>query len=92
MDQLSKNDHVKGITDKLLREWTKEVEKKQRKAKETGTKPKRPNLYLVLFRCFGFYFSLSLFTGIIESICKISEAILMGYVADVLDRCISIGT
>jgi hypothetical protein len=78
LDQLSKNDHVKGITDRLLWEWTKEVEKKQRKAKETGTKPKRPNLYIVLFRCFGLYFSLSLFTGILESICKISEAILMG--------------
>lgn len=80
LDQLSKNDHVKGITDRLLKEWTKEVEKKQRKAKETGTKPKRPNLYLVLFRCFGLYFSLSFFTGCIESVCKISEAILMGHV------------
>ncbi|KAF9536563.1 hypothetical protein EC957_010429 [Mortierella hygrophila] len=79
LDLLSQNDHVKGITDRLLKEWTKEVEKKQRKAKETG-KPQRPNLYLVLFRCFGLYFSLSLFTGCLESVCKISEAILMGYV------------
>lgn len=77
MDQLSKNDHVKRITDRLLQEWTKETEKKLRKCKQ-GEKPKRPNLYLVLWRCFGLYFSLSLFTGILESICKISEAILMG--------------
>ncbi|KAG0271436.1 hypothetical protein BGZ95_000753 [Linnemannia exigua] len=86
LDQLSKNDHVKGITDRLLREWTKEVEKKQRKAKETGTKPKRPNLYMVLFRCFGLYFSLSFFTGIVESVCKISEAILMGHVIRFFDN------
>ncbi|KAF8936493.1 hypothetical protein BGZ58_004095 [Dissophora ornata] len=85
LDQLSQNDHVKRITDRLLQEWTKEVEKKQAKAKATGSKPKRPNLYLVLFRCFGWYFSLSLFTGILESICKISEAILMGYVIRFFD-------
>jgi len=80
LDQLSKNDHVKRITDRLLQEWTREVEKKEAKAAATGTKPGRPNLYLVLWRCFGFYFSISLFTGLTESACKISEAILMGYV------------
>ncbi|KAF9932112.1 hypothetical protein FBU30_008926 [Linnemannia zychae] len=85
LDQLSRNDNVKRITDKLLEEWTKEVEKKQRKARETGTKPKRPNLYIVLFRCFGLYFSVSFFTGILESVCKISEAILMGYVIRFFD-------
>ncbi|KAG0084494.1 hypothetical protein BGZ93_001203 [Podila epicladia] len=84
LDQLSKNDHVKRITDRLLQEWTKETEKKLRKSKQ-GEKPKRPNLYLVLWRCFGFYFSLSLFTGILESVCKISEAILMGYVIRFFD-------
>ncbi|KAG0047342.1 hypothetical protein BGZ83_007579 [Gryganskiella cystojenkinii] len=85
LDQLSQNDHVKRITDKLLQEWTREVESKQAKAKVTGTKAKRPNLYKVLFRCFGLYFSLSFFTGILESVCKISEAILMGYVIRFFD-------
>ncbi|KAF9913233.1 hypothetical protein BX616_010125 [Lobosporangium transversale] len=85
LDQLSKNDHVKRITDKLLQEWTKEVEKNEAKAKAKGTKPKRPNLYLVLWRCFGFYFSLSIFTGFIESACKIGEAILMGFVIRFFD-------
>ncbi|KAG0027434.1 hypothetical protein BGZ81_005634 [Podila clonocystis] len=85
LDQLSKNDHVKRITDRLLQEWTKETEKKLRKCKQ-GEKPKRPNLYLVLWRCFGLYFSLSLFTGILESVCKISEAILMGYVIRFFDK------
>ncbi|KAI9241284.1 MAG: P-loop containing nucleoside triphosphate hydrolase protein [Podila humilis] len=85
LDQLSKNDHVKRITDRLLQEWTKETEKKLRKCK-SGEKPKRPNLYLVLWRCFGLYFSLSLFTGILESVCKISEAILMGYVIRFFDN------
>ncbi|KAI1315767.1 hypothetical protein EDD11_000370 [Mortierella claussenii] len=85
LDQLSKNDHVKRVTDRLLQEWTKEVEKKQAKARASGTKPKRPNLYLVLFRCFGLYISLSFFTGILESVCKISEAILMGYVIRFFD-------
>ncbi|KAF9099073.1 hypothetical protein BGX27_000668, partial [Mortierella sp. AM989] len=80
LDQLSKNDHVKRLSDKLLQEWTKEVEKCQAKAKVKGTKPKRPNLYLVLWRCFGLYFSLSIFTGLLESACKIGEAILMGHV------------
>ncbi|KAG0351318.1 hypothetical protein BG005_009221, partial [Podila minutissima] len=84
LDQLSKNDHVKRITDRLLQEWTKETEKKLRKCKQ-GEKPKRPNLYLVLWRCFGLYFILSLFTGILESVCKISEAILMGYVIRFFD-------
>ncbi|KAG0369083.1 P-loop containing nucleoside triphosphate hydrolase protein [Gamsiella multidivaricata] len=85
LDQLSKNDHVKRITDRLLEEWTKEVEKCQAKARATGSKPRRPNLYLVLWRCFGLYFSISFFTGIIESACKISEAILMGYVIRFFD-------
>ncbi|KAG0247965.1 hypothetical protein BG011_000669, partial [Mortierella polycephala] len=86
LDQLSKNDHVKRITDKLLQEWTKELEKRQAKAKATGTAPKKPNLVLVLWRCFGLYFSISLFTGILESVCKISEAILMGYVIRFFDN------
>ncbi|CAO3570724.1 unnamed protein product [Mortierella alpina] len=86
LDQLSKNDHVKRITDRLLQEWTREVEKKEAKAAATGTKPGRPNLYLVLWRCFGFYFSISLFTGLTESACKISEAILMGYVIRFFDQ------
>ncbi|KAF9364856.1 hypothetical protein BGX34_000147 [Mortierella sp. NVP85] len=78
LDQLSKNDHVKRITDKLLQEWTKEVEKVQAKNKIPGSKPRRPNLGLVLCKCFGVYFSLSIFMGILESVCKIGEAILMG--------------
>ncbi|KAG0201383.1 hypothetical protein BGX28_005784 [Mortierella sp. GBA30] len=85
LDQLSKNDHIKRITDRLLQEWTREVEKTQAKAKATGQKPKRPNLYLVLCRCFGLYFSISFFTGITESACKIGEAILMGYVIRFFD-------
>ncbi|KAF9927726.1 hypothetical protein BGZ65_006637, partial [Modicella reniformis] len=80
LDQLSQNDHIKRITDKLLQEWSKEVEKVQAKAKASGSKPKRPNLVLVLWRCFGFYYSISLISGILESACKIGEAILMGYV------------
>ncbi|KAG0329719.1 ATP-binding cassette sub- C member 8, partial [Podila humilis] len=86
LDQLSKNDHVKRITDRLLQEWTKEVEKKLSKKLKPGQKPGRPNLVKVLFRCFGLYFSLSFFTGILESICKISEAILMGYVIRFFDN------
>ncbi|KAF9432868.1 hypothetical protein BGZ76_010220 [Entomortierella beljakovae] len=86
LDQLSNNDNVKGLSDKLLREWTKEVEKCQAKAKANGTKPKRPNLYIVLFRCFGLYFSISFFTGLLESVCKISEAILMGHVIRFFDH------
>ncbi|KAF9426815.1 hypothetical protein BGZ94_005973 [Podila epigama] len=79
LDSLSERDHVKRITDKLLEEWTKEVEAKQRNA-QPGQKPGRPNLYLVLWRCFGLYFSISLINGILESACKIGEAVLMGFV------------
>ncbi|GJJ70301.1 ATP-binding cassette, subfamily C (CFTR/MRP), member 4 [Entomortierella parvispora] len=86
LDQLSRNDHVKRLTDRLLQEWTREVEKKQAKAKATGKAAERPSLYLVLFRCFGLYYSLSLFTGVLESVCKISEAILMGYVIRFFDN------
>ncbi|KAF9197444.1 hypothetical protein BGZ49_002103 [Haplosporangium sp. Z 27] len=86
LDQLSRNDHVKKISDKLLKEWTKEVEKCQARAKIPGAKPRKPSLSLVLFRCFGLYFSISMFTGLLESACKISEAVLMGYVIRFFDN------
>ncbi|KAF9172456.1 hypothetical protein BGX21_005723 [Mortierella sp. AD011] len=86
LDQLSKNDHVKKLSDRLLQEWTKEVEKCEAQARAPGSKPRRPNLYLVLWRCFGLYFSISMFTGLLESACKISEAVLMGYVIRFFDN------
>ncbi|KAF9970265.1 hypothetical protein BGZ73_007064 [Actinomortierella ambigua] len=85
LHELSRNDNVQRLTDVLLKEWTHEVERVQVKARAKGQKPKRPNMYRVLWRCYGLYFSISMVTGIIESGCKIGEAILLGYVIRFFD-------
>ncbi|KAG0224305.1 hypothetical protein BGW42_005193 [Actinomortierella wolfii] len=85
LHELSNNDSVHRLTDLLLKEWTHEVERVQAKARAKGQKPKRPNMYRVLWRCYGLYFSVSMLTGVIESACKIGEAILLGYVIRFFD-------
>lgn len=62
----------------MLQEWTREIESKNRSA--PGQKPRRPNLYKVLWRCFGLYACVPCISGLLESACKISEAVLLGYV------------
>ncbi|KAG0267214.1 hypothetical protein DFQ27_008995 [Actinomortierella ambigua] len=86
LHELSKNDNVQRLTDLLLKEWTHEVERVQAKARAKGQKPKRPNMYRVLWRCYGLYFSISMVTGITESACKIGEAILLGYIIRFFDN------
>ncbi|KAK3817781.1 MAG: P-loop containing nucleoside triphosphate hydrolase protein [Benniella sp.] len=47
---------------------------------------KRPNLFKVLWRCFGLYACVPFVSGLMESVCKISEAVLLGYVIRFFDR------
>ncbi|KAG0233737.1 P-loop containing nucleoside triphosphate hydrolase protein [Mortierella sp. GBAus27b] len=86
LQRLSENDKVQRISDLLLREWTKEVEAQKRAGMGRNGKPRRPNLVKVLWRCFGLYACVPFASGVIESVCRISEAILLGYVIRFFDR------
>ncbi|KAF9934457.1 hypothetical protein FBU30_001950 [Linnemannia zychae] len=77
IERLSKNDRVQRISDLMYKEWTAEVERAR--PASTPTHKRRPNLYKVLWRCFGLYAMIPFTSGFIESVCKISEAVLMGY-------------
>ncbi|KAG0331586.1 hypothetical protein BG000_010759, partial [Podila horticola] len=79
LQRLSENDRIQRLSDLVLQEWTREVESKKRSA-PAGQKPRRPNLYKVLLRCFGLYSCVPCISGLLESACKISEAVLLGYV------------
>ncbi|KAF9385549.1 hypothetical protein CPC16_007924 [Podila verticillata] len=78
LQRLSENDRIQRLSDLMLQEWTHEVESKKRSA--PGQKSRRPNLYKVLWRCFGLYACVPCISGLLESACKISEAVLLGYV------------
>ncbi|KAF9378719.1 hypothetical protein CPB97_009391 [Podila verticillata] len=78
LQRLSENDRIQRLSDLMLQEWTREVESKKRSA--PGQKPRRPSLYKVLWRCFGLYACVPCISGLLESACKISEAVLLGYV------------
>ncbi|KAG0352124.1 hypothetical protein BG005_008389 [Podila minutissima] len=79
LQRLSENDRIQCLSDLMLQEWTREVESKKRST-PAGQKPRRPNLYKVLLRCFGLYACVPCISGLLESACKISEAVLLGYV------------
>ncbi|KAI1315964.1 hypothetical protein EDD11_010603 [Mortierella claussenii] len=65
----------------MLKEWTLEVEsKKQENLTRNDGKIIRPNLYRVLWRCYGLYACVPFVSGFLESVCKISEAVVLGYV------------
>ncbi|KAG0024690.1 hypothetical protein BGZ81_007625 [Podila clonocystis] len=79
LQRLSENDRIQRLSDLMLQEWTREVESKKQST-PAGQKPRRPNLYKVLLRCFGLYACVPCISGLLESACKISEAVLLGYV------------
>ncbi|KAG0278335.1 Multidrug resistance-associated protein 4, partial [Linnemannia gamsii] len=62
----------------MYNEWTIEVENAKRAS--TPTHRKRPSLFKVLWRCYGLYAMVPLASGFLEGVCKISEAVLLGYV------------
>ncbi|KAF9951457.1 hypothetical protein BGZ72_007038 [Mortierella alpina] len=78
LQRLSANDKVERLAELMHKEWTQEVESK----KQAGMhdRQKRPNMYKVLWRCFGLYACVPFISGLLESTCKISEAVLLGYV------------
>ncbi|KAF9284960.1 hypothetical protein BGZ68_004271 [Mortierella alpina] len=78
LQRLSANDKVERLAELMHKEWVQEVESKS----QAGTRghKKRPNLYKVLWRCFGLYACVPFVSGLLESTCKISEAVLLGYV------------
>ncbi|KAF9904913.1 hypothetical protein EC991_002213 [Linnemannia zychae] len=78
IERLSENDRVQRISDLMYKEWTQEVENAKRAS--TPTHKKRPSLYKVLWRCYGLYAMVPFASGFVESVCKISEAVLLGYV------------
>ncbi|KAG0206658.1 hypothetical protein BGX28_001906 [Mortierella sp. GBA30] len=78
LQRLSANDKIQRLSDLMHKEWLQEVESKKRASKHG--KMKRPNLYKVLWRCFGLYACMPFASGLLESTCKISEAVLLGYV------------
>ncbi|KAF8978331.1 hypothetical protein BGZ46_006592 [Entomortierella lignicola] len=78
LHSLSWNDNVQRISDLMLHEWTREVES----AKLSN---KRPSLYKVLWRCYGLYACVPFASAALESVCKISEAVLLGYVIRFFD-------
>ncbi|KAF8937561.1 hypothetical protein BGZ47_008970 [Haplosporangium gracile] len=78
IERLSENDCVQRISDLVYKEWTIEVENAKRAS--TLTHKKRPNLFKVLWRCYGLYAMVPLVSGFFEAVCKISEAVLLGYV------------
>ncbi|KAF9435418.1 hypothetical protein BGZ76_006323 [Entomortierella beljakovae] len=83
LQHLSENDRIKRISDLMLREWMFEVESSN-KSSNNG-KPKRPNLFKVLWRCFGLYLCVPFVSGLLESVCKISGAVLLGHVIRFFD-------
>ncbi|KAG0047747.1 hypothetical protein BGZ83_007248 [Gryganskiella cystojenkinii] len=85
LQRLSENDRIERLSDLMFKEWTAEVEQKRAQAETRGQKMKRPNLYKVLWRCFGLYFCVPTFVGVTESVFKISEAVLLGYVIRFFD-------
>ncbi|KAG9073180.1 hypothetical protein KI688_000967 [Linnemannia hyalina] len=78
IERLSENDRVQRISDLVYKEWTIEVENAKRA--NTPTHKERPNLFKVLWRCYGLYAMVPLISGFFEGVCKISEAVLLGYV------------
>ncbi|ORZ08815.1 P-loop containing nucleoside triphosphate hydrolase protein [Lobosporangium transversale] len=81
MQDLSKKDKIQRISDLVLQEWTREVqEKKQASLKKNNNKMKRPNLLKVLWRCFGLYACVPFVSALVESVCKVVETVLLGYV------------
>ncbi|KAF9126806.1 hypothetical protein BGW39_006340 [Mortierella sp. 14UC] len=78
IERLSENDRVQRISDLVYKEWTQEVENAKRAS--TPTHKKRPSLFKVLWRCYGLYAMVPLASGFLEGVCKISEAVLLGYV------------
>ncbi|KAG0253089.1 ATP-binding cassette sub- C member 8, partial [Mortierella polycephala] len=83
LEQLSKNDRVQRLADLMLREWSREVESKKQAC--IHSEMKRPNFYKVLWRCFGLYACVPFLSGLMESACKIGEAVLLGYVIRFFD-------
>ncbi|KAF9566218.1 hypothetical protein EC968_003800 [Mortierella alpina] len=75
LQRLSANDKVERLAELMHKTWIQEVESK----KQAGGQ-KRPNMYKVLWRCFGLYACVPFISGLLESTCKISEAVLLGYV------------
>ncbi|KAG0374142.1 hypothetical protein BGX24_010791 [Mortierella sp. AD032] len=78
IERLSENDRVQRISDLVYKEWTQEVENAKRAS--TPTHKKRPSLLKVLWRCYGLYAMVPLASGLLEGVCKVSEAVLLGYV------------
>ncbi|KAF9357231.1 hypothetical protein BGX26_004032 [Mortierella sp. AD094] len=78
LQRLSEKDNVQRISDLMLHEWTHEVETAKQSSKVGKTR--RPSLYKVLWRCYGLYACVPFMSAAIESVCKISEAVLLGYV------------
>ncbi|KAF9968069.1 hypothetical protein BGZ70_006870 [Mortierella alpina] len=78
LQRLSANDKVERLAELMHKEWIHEVEAKKQ-ASPHGPQ-KRPNMYKVLWRCFGLYACVPFVSGLLESVCKISEAVLLGYV------------
>jgi ATP-binding cassette subfamily C (CFTR/MRP) protein 4 len=78
LQRLSENDKVQRIADLMFHEWTREVETKKQASIERNERMKRPNLFKVLWRCFGLYACVPFVSGLMESVCKISEAVLLG--------------
>ncbi|KAF9984806.1 hypothetical protein BGZ75_003629, partial [Mortierella antarctica] len=78
LQRLSANDKVERLAELMHKEWIQEVEAK--KLASTLGHKKRPNMYKVLWRCFGLYACVPFVSGLLESTCKISEAVLLGYV------------
>ncbi|KAF9106139.1 hypothetical protein BGX29_010389 [Mortierella sp. GBA35] len=78
IERLSENDRIQRISDLMIKEWTLEVENAKRAS--TPTHKKRPSLYKVLWRCYGLYALVPICSGFLEGVCKISEAVLLGYV------------
>ncbi|KAG0357497.1 hypothetical protein BGZ54_000320, partial [Gamsiella multidivaricata] len=79
LPRLSEKDKIQRISDLMLCEWTREVESKRL------IPDKKPSLYRVLWRCFGLYACVPFISGLLESVCKVSEAVLLGYVIRFFD-------
>ncbi|KAF9180045.1 Multidrug resistance-associated protein 4, partial [Haplosporangium sp. Z 767] len=68
----------------MLREWSREIEFKKHAC--IHSEVKCPNLYKVLWRCYGLYACVPFLSGLLESACKIGEAVLLGYVIRFFDN------
>ncbi|KAF9939156.1 hypothetical protein BGZ65_011307, partial [Modicella reniformis] len=86
LQRLSENDKIQRISDLMLREWTHEVEAKKQANMSHNKRMKRPNLYKVLWRCFGLYACVPFVSGLMECACKIGEAVLLGHVIRFFDK------